>query len=198
MGRKSTLVITLLVMGGATFAVGLVPTFDQIGLLAPTFLVFLRFSQGFAVGGEWGGATLIAVEHAPEAIRNFYASWPQQGVPIGLLLSTGVFTIFSSLKEHDFLTWGWRIPFLLSAVLIVVGLFIRLRVVESPAFERVKQRRGESRLPLRDLLQGYPKGAILAVGVNLILLCGFYVVVTFSLSYVTARFGLGACPRFTV
>jgi MFS transporter, MHS family, shikimate and dehydroshikimate transport protein len=133
-GRKSMLVITLLIMGGATFLIGLLPTFDSVGVLAPILLVALRFLQGFAVGGEWGGAILMAVEHAPDESRNFYASWPQLGSPAGLILSTVAFTAFSSLSEEQFLAWGWRVPFLLSIVLIGVGLFIRLRIMESPTF----------------------------------------------------------------
>src|ERR687893_620364 len=107
-GRKSMLVMTLLVMGVATFLVGLLPTYESIGILAPILLIVLRFLQGFAVGGEWGGATLMAVEHVPEESRNFYASWPQMGAPAGLVLSTAVFTVFSSLPDEQFFAWGWR------------------------------------------------------------------------------------------
>jgi MHS family shikimate/dehydroshikimate transporter-like MFS transporter len=190
-GRKSILVITLLVMGGATFLLGLLPTFEEIGVLAPTFLVLLRFLQGFAVGGEWGGAMLMAVEHAPAESRNFYASWPQQGVPVGLVGSTVMFGVFSSLTGEHFLTWGWRVPFLFSIILIGVGLFIRMRVLESPAFERVKERRAEVRLPLLALLRNSPGAAALAVGMCLITVSGFYVGTTFTLSYLTGRFDLG-------
>jgi MFS family permease len=190
-GRKSMLVITLLMMGGATFLLGLLPTFNDIGVLAPTFLVVLRFLQGFAVGGEWGGATLMAIEHAPAESRNFYASWPQQGVPIGLVFSALMFGAFSALTGEHFLVWGWRVPFLFSIVLIGVGLFIRMRVLESPAFERVKERRAEARLPLLELLRSSPVAAVLAVGSCLITVTGFYVVTTFTLSYVTGRFGVG-------
>jgi MHS family shikimate/dehydroshikimate transporter-like MFS transporter len=190
-GRKSMLVITLLMMGGATFLLGLLPTFNDIGILAPTFLVVLRFLQGFAVGGEWGGATLMAIEHAPAESRNFYASWPQQGVPIGLVFSALMFGAFSALTGEHFLVWGWRVPFLFSIVLIGVGLFIRMRVLESPAFERVKERRAEARLPLLELLRSSPVAAVLAVGSCLITVTGFYVVTTFTLSYVTGRFGVG-------
>ena len=119
-GRKSMLVTTLLLMGGATFLIGLLPTFEQIGVMAPILLVTLRFAQGFAVGGEWGGATLMAYEHAPEEDRNFYASWPQLGVPVGLILSTGVFAAFASLPETQFYAWGWRMAFLLSIATRVV------------------------------------------------------------------------------
>jgi MHS family shikimate/dehydroshikimate transporter-like MFS transporter len=190
-GRKSMLVITLLLMGGATFLLGLLPTFEEIGVLAPTFLVLLRFLQGFAVGGEWGGAMLMAVEHAPAESRNFYASWPQQGVPVGLVGSTVMFGMFSSLAGEHFLTWGWRVPFLFSIILIAVGLFIRMRVLESPAFERVKAGGTEARLPLLEVLRSHPLAAVLAVGVGLVVVTGFYVATTFTLSYVTGRFGTG-------
>jgi MHS family shikimate/dehydroshikimate transporter-like MFS transporter len=189
-GRKSMLVITLLVMGGATFLIGLLPTFQTAGILAPILLVILRFLQGFAVGGEWGGATLMAVEHAPEESRNFYASWPQMGAPAGLVLSTAVFTIFSSLPDEQFLAWGWRIPFLLSIILIGVGLFIRLRVLESPAFERVKELGTESRVPLLEVLRDYPVAALLAIGVVLVNIGGYYIVITFTLSYATETLGV--------
>ena len=190
-GRKSMLVITLLLMGGATFLLGLLPTFEQIGLLAPTFLVVLRFLQGFAVGGEWGGAMLMAVEHAPKENRNFYASWPQQGVPAGLVASTAMFGIVSSLTGDHFLNWGWRVPFLFSVILIGVGLFIRMRVLESPAFERIKERRAEVRFPLLELLRNTPIAAALAVGMCLITVSGFYIGNTFILSYIAERFDLG-------
>jgi MFS transporter, MHS family, shikimate and dehydroshikimate transport protein len=190
-GRKSTLIITLLIMGSATFLVGLLPTFKDVGVLAPTLLVLLRFLQGFAVGGEWGGATLMAVEHAPERSRNFYASWPQQGVPAGLVFSTAMLAVVSSLTGEQFLNWGWRVPFLFSIVLIGVGFFIRMRVLESPAFERVKERRAEVRLPLLELLRKSPITAVLAVGMCLITVSGFYIGNTFTLSYVTGRFELG-------
>ncbi len=189
-GRKSMLVITLLVMGGATFLIGLLPTFETAGILAPILLVILRFLQGFAVGGEWGGATLMAVEHAPEESRNFYASWPQMGAPAGLVLSTAVFTAFSSLPDEQFFAWGWRVPFLLSIILIGVGLFIRLRVLESPAFERVKELGSESRVPLLEVLRDYPVAAILAIGVVLVNIGGYYIVITFTLSYVTEQLGV--------
>jgi MFS transporter, MHS family, shikimate and dehydroshikimate transport protein len=189
-GRKSMLVITLLVMGGATFLIGLLPTFDQVGVLAPVLLVILRFLQGFAVGGEWGGATLMAVEHAPEESRNFYASWPQMGAPAGLVLSTAVFTAFSSLPDEQFFAWGWRVPFLLSIILIGVGLFIRLRVLESPAFARVKELGAESRVPLLEVLRDYPVAALLAIGVVLVNIGGYYLVITFTLTYATETLGV--------
>jgi MFS transporter, MHS family, shikimate and dehydroshikimate transport protein len=189
-GRKSMLVTTLLLMGGATFLIGLLPTFEQIGVMAPILLVTLRFVQGFAVGGEWGGATLMAFEHAPEENRNFYASWPQLGVPAGLVLSTGVFAAFSSLPETQFFTWGWRVAFLLSIALIVVGLVIRLRLAESPVFSRVKQRGVESKAPLLEVLRDHRLALVLAIGVVLVSISGFYIVTTFSLSYLTKQLGV--------
>jgi MFS transporter, MHS family, shikimate and dehydroshikimate transport protein len=189
-GRKSMLVITLLIMGGATFLIGLLPTFDAVGVLAVVLLVVLRLLQGFAMGGEWGGAILMAVEHAPDESRNFYASWPQLGAPAGLILSTIVFTAFSSLPEEQFLAWGWRVPFLLSIILIGVGLFIRLRIVESPAFQRVKELRAEVRVPLLEVLKKYPVAALLSTGVVLVNIGGYYLVATFTLAYATEQLGV--------
>lgn len=132
------LVTTLLIMGVAAFMTGLLPTYEQIGVLAPILLVLLRVFQGFGVGGEWGGAVLMAVEHSPPGRRGFYGSWPQMGVPAGLLLGTGVMYLFATLPEEAFLAWGWRVPFLFSIVLVGVGLYIRLAIEESPAFQRVR------------------------------------------------------------
>jgi MFS transporter, MHS family, shikimate and dehydroshikimate transport protein len=150
-GRKQMLVWSLLVMGIATALIGLTPTYSQIGIWAPVLLVTLRFIQGFGVGGEWGGAVLLAVEHSGGDRRGFHGSWPQMGVPGGLLLSTAVFAMLSArLPEPAFLAWGWRVPFLLSVILVAVGLFIRLRVLESPSFEKVKEAQRESKVPLLD------------------------------------------------
>src|SRR6266852_9846785 len=133
-GRKSMLILTLLIMGIATFLIGCLPTYNQVGIWAPILLVVLRVAQGFGVGGEWGGAVLMAVEHAPPGRRGFYGSWPQIGVPAGLLLSTVVYFPFSRMPEAAFLSWGWRVPFLLSIVLVAVGFVIRVRILETPAF----------------------------------------------------------------
>ena len=189
-GRKSMLVVTLLVMGAATFLIGLLPTFEQIGVMAPILLVALRLVQGFALGGEWGGATLMAFEHAPEKNRTFYASWPQLGVPAGLVLSTAVFALFAALPEKQFFAWGWRVAFLLSIALIVLGLFIRLRVAESPVFSRVKERGAESKAPLLEVLRDHRLALLLAVGMVFVSITGFYIATTFSLSYLTARLGV--------
>src|SRR4029453_13522616 len=138
-GRKKMLVISLLAMGMATLAMGLVPGYAQIGILAPAIIVALRFVQGFAVGGEWGGAVLMAVEHAPAGKRGFYGSWPQIGSPLGLVLSTAAFSLLGLMPDAAFMSWGWRLPFLLSFVLIGVGLFVRLSVIESPVFAELEE-----------------------------------------------------------
>ncbi len=144
-GRKSMLVLSLLIMGIATFLIGVLPTYASIGVVAPLLLVVLRFAQGIGVGGEWGGAVLMSVEHAPKGRRGFFGSWPQMGVPAGLLLSTAVFAIVQAITtEAAFMSWGWRVPFLVSVVLVGVGLFIRLKLMESPAFQRVKETKTEA------------------------------------------------------
>ena len=163
-GRKSMLVLTLVIMGVATFLIGLLPTYEQIGPWAAVGLVLLRVAQGFGVGGEWGGAVLMAVEHAPPGTRGFYGSWPQIGVPAGLVLSTAVFAVFSRLPEEQFLSWGWRVPFLLSALLVIVGLMIRVRILETPAFTRVKEESREAHQPIIEVLTTYPKQVLLAMG----------------------------------
>src|SRR5215470_14451252 len=127
-GRKTVLVLTILIMGVATFLIGLLPTYASVGIWAPVMLLFLRIFQGIGIGGEWGGAVLMAVEHSPAGRRGFYGSWPQIGVPAGLSLSAGVVALLSYLPEDQFLSWGWRVAFLLSAVLVAIGIYIRLRL----------------------------------------------------------------------
>jgi MFS transporter, MHS family, shikimate and dehydroshikimate transport protein len=183
LGRKSMLVTSLLIMGVATFVIGLLPTYDSIGVLAPVLLVCMRFAQGIGIGGEWGGAVLMAVEHSSGNRRGFHGSWPQTGVPAGLLLSTLVFSFCSSaLSEAQFLAWGWRVPFLLSVVLIGVGLFVRLRILETPAFLRQKQPAGAP-LPITDLLRRYRRNVVLGMGMRFAEIGGFYILTVFVLSY---------------
>ena len=184
-GRKSMLVLTLVIMGVATFLIGLLPTYQQIGPWAAVGLVLLRVAQGFGVGGEWGGAVLMAVEHAPPGKRGFYGSWPQVGVPAGLVLSTAVFAIFSRMPEAQFLSWGWRVPFLLSALLVIVGLLIRVRILETPAFTRVKQEAREARQPILEVLATYPKQVLLAMGARFAENGAFYIYSVFVLTYAT-------------
>ncbi len=189
-GRKAMLVITLLIMGLATFFIGLLPSFDSIGVWAPILLVVLRFAQGFGVGGEWGGAALMAVEHAPSGRRGFYGSWPQLGIPAGLLLSTAAFSAVSALPDEQFLGWGWRIPFLLSIVLVGVGLFIRLKIMETPSFSRVKETHTEARMPIVDVFRVYPRAVFLAAGARFADNVLYYVFATFVLTYTTTQLGL--------
>jgi MHS family shikimate/dehydroshikimate transporter-like MFS transporter len=194
-GRKTMLSATLMIMGVATFGVGLLPTYDSIGIWAPALLVFLRLLQGFGLGGEWGGAVLMAVEHAPANRRGFYGSWPQTGAPAGLLVATAVFSFFSGLPEAEFLAWGWRVPFLLSAVLIGIGVFIRLSVAESPVFERRKEEAKQPRLPVLEAIRHYPKQILLAMGARLAENGSFYLITTFILTYGTEQLKL---PRTTL
>jgi MHS family shikimate/dehydroshikimate transporter-like MFS transporter len=183
-GRKSMLVISLLIMGIATFLIGLLPTHASIGILAPILLVVLRFAQGIGVGGEWGGAVLMSVEHAPKGKRGFYGSFPQMGVPAGLLLSTTVFALVqSTTSEAEFMAWGWRIPFLISIVLIGVGLFIRLRVLESPAFQQVKDSGTRASKPIVEVLKNHPRSVLVAMGMRVAENGTFYILTVFVLAY---------------
>ncbi len=184
-GRKSMLIFTLLLMGVATALIGLLPTYAQIGVWAPICLIVLRLAQGFAVGGEWGGAVLMAVEHAPANRRGFYGSWPQIGVPTGLLISTLVFGLIAKLPEADLLSWGWRVAFLLSIVLVAVGLFIRMAVVEPPIFKAIKQAGTAARLPLLETIRQHPRSLLIAMGARLADNAAFYIYTVFTLTYAT-------------
>lgn len=184
LGRKSALVITLLMMGVATFVVGLLPTYEQAGFIAPLLLVLLRFVQGIAVGGEWGGAVLMAVEHAPENRKTFYGSFAQLGNPAGALLATGSFGIIAAWDADLLYTWGWRLPFLASIVLVLVGLFIRLKVEESPVFEAVRENDGApAELPLREAVRTSWRPLLLGIGVLPVAVGGYYIVTTFLQAY---------------
>jgi MFS transporter, MHS family, shikimate and dehydroshikimate transport protein len=189
-GRKTMLVLTLLIMGVATFLIGLLPTYETIGVWAPILLVVLRVFQGFGVGGEWGGAVLMAVEHSPRGRRGFYGSWPQMGVPAGLLLGTLAVYLFALLPEEQFLAWGWRVPFLLSIVLVGVGLYIRLAIAESPAFRQVQESNTTAPMPIIDVLRTYPKAVFIAMGLRVAENGSFYVFSVFVLAYVTEQLGL--------
>jgi len=186
-GRKNMLYLTLLIMGLATAVIGLLPTYQSIGVWSPLLLVAMRLLQGFGLGGEWGGAVLMAVEHAPANRRGFYGSWPQVGAYIGLLLSTLVFRYVSGMPEADFLNWAWRVPFLLSFVLVVVGLWIRMNVAESPVFAKVKEQKIESRMPILEVLKTHPKVLLVAAGARFAENGLFYLFTTFALTYVAAQ-----------
>ncbi|MFI0511233.1 MFS transporter [Streptomyces sp. WSLK1-5] len=166
LGRKKMLLLTMGLMGGASFLIGLLPTYDTIGVWAPVLLITLRVLQGIAIGGEWGGATLMVVEHAGERRRGLWSSFTQMGAPLGSLISASVVAMVSTLPKDQFAAWGWRVPFLLSVLLLGVGLFVRLQVVESPLFAEVKKDRAESRLPILDVLKR-PRPVLLACCVGI-------------------------------
>ncbi|MEZ6060635.1 MAG: MFS transporter [Planctomycetaceae bacterium] len=189
-GRKAMLFTTLMMMGTATFLIGVLPTYQSIGVAAPALLTLLRLIQGFGVGGEWGGAVLMAVEHGHKNRRGFYGSCVQMGVPAGLLLATGTFAVFSSMDEQAFLNWGWRVPFLLGIVLLGIGMFIRVRVMESPLFARVQHTRDVSPLPILDVFRHYKKNVLLAMGARFAENACFYIFSVWVISYATEQLEL--------
>ena len=184
-GRKRLLMLSLVLMGVATVLIGLLPTYAQIGIWAPIALVILRLIQGFAVGGEWGGAVLMAAEHGDAARRGFWASWPQAGVAAGNLLAAGVLALMAAVQtESAFLAWGWRVPFLLSAVLVVVGWYIRNRVAESRLFEEVlEQAETPPKLPAREVIRERPMALVLGAGLRIGENISYYILTVFSLTY---------------
>ena len=184
-GRKRLLMLSLILMGVATILIGLLPTYSQIGIWAPIALIVLRLVQGFAVGGEWGGAVLMVAEHGDSARRGFWASWPQAGVAAGSLLATGILALMAGVQsEADFLDWGWRIPFLLSAVLVVVGFYIRNRVPESPLFEEAREEQAEApKIPAIDVFRERPMALVLGAGLRVGENISYYILTVFSLSY---------------
>jgi MHS family shikimate/dehydroshikimate transporter-like MFS transporter len=185
-GRKRMLVLSLTMMGVATFLMGALPTYAQIGVWAPVIMVLLRLVQGFGVGGEWGGAVLTAVEYASPRKRGLFGSLPQIGVPAGLILSTLAFLLVSMLPDEQFKAWGWRIPFLISIVLVVVGLLVRMKLAETPVFEKIRERGEEQRAPLVTAVRDYPLQILLAIGSMASTGAYFYIVNTYALSYATS------------
>ncbi|MGC5019348.1 MFS transporter [Micromonospora sp. DT47] len=194
-GRKKMLVLSLLIMGIATFAIGLLPTYSAVGLLAPILLVVFRLLQGFAVGGEWGGAILIVAEHGEAERRGFWSSWPQAGVPGGSLLAVGVlFLLASTMDDAAFEAWGWRVPFLLSALLVVVGLYIRVSISESPVFQRaqaeMKRSQVRQKAPILQVLRRYRREVLIAMGARFVENVSYYIFTVFVLTYATTEVGL--------
>lgn len=179
------LIITLSLMGASTFMIGLLPTYSTIGIFAPVLLVILRCIQGIAVGGEWAGAVVMSAEVSREKERGFYSSWPNAGAPFGLVISIAVFLIFSSLPREQFLAWGWRIPFLLSFVLVLVGLYIRLQIMESKVFVEASKNKRPPKVPALEMLRSHFKNFMLAIGARLIESSSFYILTVFILSYGT-------------
>ena len=188
-GRKATLVTTLMLMGVATFLIGLLPTHATIGLAAPVILTFLRLIQGIGVGGEWGGSVLLSMEWGSAKRRGFMASWPQVGVPLGLLASTGMVKLMSSVSGDSFETWGWRVPFLVSIVLIAVGLYVRLRVMESPDFAAVKETQTVVKRPVWEVIKTQPREILTSAFIRMSEQAPFYLFITFVLTYGTREVG---------
>ncbi len=185
-GRKRLLQFSLVLVGVATFLMGCLPTFQQIGYLAPILLVLLRFIQGFAVGGEWGGAVLLVAEHSPEKSRGFWASWPQAAVPMGNLLATAVlFVLASTLSDEAFLSWGWRVAFWLSAVIVLIGYYIRTKVSDAPIFLKAQKEvlEGDKGFGIVEVFRRYPRGVFTAMGLRFAENILYYLVVVFSITY---------------
>ena len=184
-GRKQLLMMSLMLMGGSTVLIGLLPTFNEVGLFAPLALVMLRLVQGFAVGGEWGGAVLMVTEYGEARRRGFWAGWPQAGVPAGNLLAAAVLAIMAAAQtEAEFLDWGWRVPFILSALLVIVGWYIRDKVAESPMFEaEIEAAEVPSKVPAMEVLRERPKALVLGAGLRLGENISYYILTVFSLTY---------------
>ncbi|MFD2350888.1 MFS transporter [Nonomuraea ferruginea] len=190
-GRKTVLVVTLLVMGVSTFLIGVLPGYDTLGVLAPVLLATLRFVQGLGLGGEWGGAVIMSLEHGDPRRRGFNASWPQVGVPAGYVLATGLLAILSfTLPDAAFMSWGWRVPFLLSGLLVLVGLWVRLKITESPLFAEVEQKGAKARMPLLEVLRTHPRALLSAFTARIGVDVAFYTFTAYILVYLTGPLGL--------
>lgn len=192
-GRKNMLVLSLLLMGVGTIAIGLLPTYAQIGIAAPILLVLCRLVQGFAVGGEWGGAVLMAAEHGDDSNRGFWSSWPQAGVALGNLFATGVLWILAAVQSDEaFLSWGWRVPFLLSAVLVIVGLWVRLAIEESPVFKEAHaelETKQTTHVPLFEVIRKYPREVLVAMGMRMAENISYYLFTVISITYLITYVG---------
>ena len=197
-GRKSMLVLTLMIMGGSTVAIGLIPAYESIGVWAPIILLFCRVLQGIGLGGEWGGAVLMAYEYAPKEKRGFYASWPQVGLSLGLCLASGVIALLSFfLTDEQFLAWGWRVAFLLSAGLVFVGMYIRLNVKESPEFENIKKKNAETAIPFVTMMKRYPGNILKGMGARYIDGVFFNIFGVFIIAYLTTQLNLTRTEALT-
>jgi MFS transporter, MHS family, shikimate and dehydroshikimate transport protein len=190
LGRKIMLMITMVIMALGTFAVGCLPTYQQIGVWAPICLVILRFIQGIGLGGEWGGASLMVIEHAPEGRRGLFGSLVQIGFPLGLVTSSGVFALVTMMPEADFKSWGWRIPFMLSILLLGVGWFVRMRVPETPLFEQIRRRDKISKNPFIEAIFRNPRSFLVAVGLKISEVSWVYILTIFIVVYATTQLNL--------
>ncbi|MFJ8751794.1 MFS transporter [Streptomyces sp. NPDC102441] len=198
LGRKKTLVITLLMMGVSTTAIGLLPGYASIGIAAPILLVCIRMIQGIGLGGEWGGSVLIASEHAPKGKSVLYGAFAQQGSPVGNTLSTLSFLAISQLPDDAFVSWGWRVPFLASAALVMVGLLVRLKVTESPAMAKLIEKKEVAKLPLTEVLRSHPMLIVLGIGACTIGLSATYFKSTFALSWATTSLDFDRSSFLTI
>jgi len=198
LGRKKTLIITLLLMGVSTTLIGVLPGYASIGVAAPVILITIRMIQGIGLGGEWGGSVLIASEHAPKGKSILYGAFAQQGSPVGNTLATVSFLAISQLPDEDFIGWAWRIPFLASAALVVVGLFLRLKVTESPAMAKLIEKKKVSKLPLTEVLRSYPGLIALGIGACTIGLSATYFKSTFALSWATSSLDFDRSSFLTI
>jgi len=190
MGRKKLLVFTLMLMGLCTAAIGFLPSYAQAGIWGPALLIVLRIIQGFALGGEWGGAALMSVEHAPEGRRGLWGATMQMGVPAGLLVSAGAFALVSMLPDEQFFSWGWRLPFIFSLVLLIVGMYIRLQVSEPPAFEKVAEKGEIEKAPLLSVWKYEKKKTIVMAFFQTAANVGYFLITVYALSYITQTLGL--------
>ena len=194
-GRKATLVAALMTMGLSTVVIGLLPTYASIGVAAPLLLALCRLGQGLGLGGEWGGAVLLATENAPEGKRSWYAMFPQLGAPIGFILSAGLFLILrESMADADFLNYGWRIPFLISLVLVVVGLYVRLKITETPEFRRAIEKEERVSVPIAVIFRSHLRSLILGTIIAVATFVLFYLMTAFTLSWGTRPVGTGPLP----
>ncbi|MFK3890238.1 MFS transporter [Sphingomonas sp. NPDC079357] len=190
-GRKSTLVVSLMLMGGSTLAIAFLPTYAQAGYLAPVLLCLLRFGQGFGLGGEWGGAALLAVENAPPGWRGRYGMVPQLGAPVGFIAANGLFLLLGlAMSAEDFTAWGWRIPFLLSIVLVGLGLWVRLKIAETPAFAQVLEEGPPPAVPMGELLREHWRAALGGTAGAIACFAVYYIATAFALGYATTRLGI--------
>ncbi|MFI6292465.1 MFS transporter [Nonomuraea sp. NPDC050790] len=195
-GRKSMLVVSLLLMGLSTVAIGLLPGYAAIGVAAPVLLVLLRFTQGIGLGGEWGGAALLATEHAPPGRRGLYAMFPQLGPAVGFLAANGLFLVLgATLTDAEFGSWGWRLPFVASLLLVLVGLYVRVRIAETPVFQQAMEQRRIARVPFAGLIRHQWRRVLLAAGAMTVTYTLFYTATTYCLAYGTATLGI---PRTTM
>lgn len=190
LGRKSVLMITMLLMGVGTFAIGLLPTYAEIGIWAPVLLILLRILQGIGFGGEWSSAALMIIENAPENRRGFYSSFVQVGFPLGLLLATGSFALVSKLPQEDLMSWGWRVPFLISFVLVALGGYVRSKLIETPVFTELREQQRLSKSPFWETVTKHPRTLLTAIGIKVTEVSWSYVVTVFLVGYATTKLNL--------